>query len=143
MLLRIAFHHTQNYADAEDITQETFLALMKNPCAIEEQSLKAWLIRVTINKCRDLRRTAARQKNVALAAAVGKCNFDAEDLGVIECINKLKPIERDIVYLHYFEGFSAKVTGELLGKSEGMVFTRLKRIRIKLKNILEDENEQV
>ena len=143
-ILRIAFHYTQNKADAEDITQEVFLALMKEPLIQDEKHLKAWLIRVAINKSRDLLKSAARRKTVALEAAACKYNLSEDDIGVIECINKLPRIERDIVFLHYFEGFSARETGDIVGKKEDAVYTRLKRIRLKLKDILEDDyNEQI
>ncbi|MCL2675606.1 MAG: RNA polymerase sigma factor [Firmicutes bacterium] len=137
-VLRIAFHHTQNNADAEEITQEVFLALINAPAPPSEQYLKAWLIRVAINKCRDLLRTAAKRRNVSFEAAANKYSLNQNDEYVMECVNRLKPIERDIVYLFYFEGYSAKEAAGLLGKKEDAIFRRLSRIRIKLKDLLEE-----
>jgi len=141
MVLRIAFHHTRNYADAEDVAQEVFLALMQGPIINDGRHLKSWLIRVAINKCRNLLKSAAKRKNASLEAAASKYYLSGEETGIIECIHKLSRIERDIVYLHYYEGFTAREVGEILGKKEDAVFTRLKRIRNKLKGLLEDGYE--
>lgn len=143
-ILRIAFHHTQNNADAEDITQDVFLTLMrKAPGLNDENHLKAWLIRVAINKCKDLLKSAAKKRNTSLESAALKYSLNKEDTGVMECINKLSSLERDVVYLHYYEGLTAKEIGDIVGKKENAVFTRLKRIRVKLREMLEDDYEKI
>lgn len=54
MVIQIAYQNSFNKTDAEDITQEVFIKLMKNLHKIEsEEYLKAWLIRVTINLSKD------------------------------------------------------------------------------------------
>ena len=133
----------KNSLDAEDVTQEVFVALLKTPTITDENHLKSWLIRVAINKSRNLRRFFARRKSVPLEAAASKHYFAEEDSGVLDIVNKRPAIERDIVFLHYFEGYTAKEIGEILNKNENAIFARLKRIKVKLKDILEDENEKV
>ena len=138
-IFRITFSHTQNTADTEDITQETFLALMnKRPVIENETHLKAWLIHVAVNKCRDLFKSAARRKTAALETAAAKYKLNDDDIDVIKAVNKLSPLERSIVFLHYFEGYTVKEIGDIIGKKENAVFKRLERTRIKLKDILRD-----
>jgi len=144
MVLRVAFSHVKNSLDAEDVAQEVFLALLKAPTITDEKHLKSWLIRVAINKSRNITRSFARRKTVALEAAeYKKYNLDEGDIDLIESVNKLPAIERDIVYLHYFEGYTAKEIGEILNKKESAVFARLRRIKSKLKDILEDGHEKL
>lgn len=52
MVVRIAYQNLKNQADDEDVTQEVFIKLLKQPDFNDEEHLKAWLIRVTINQCR-------------------------------------------------------------------------------------------
>ena len=111
---------------------------MKRPFIEDETHLKAWLIRVAVNKCRNLFMSAARRKTAALETAAVKYKLNDDDIGVIECVNKLPPIERNILLLYYLEGFTAKEIGGILGRKENAVFKKIERIRIKLKNMLED-----
>jgi len=103
----------------------------------DERHLKAWLIRVAINKCKDLHKSARKKRTVALEIAVStKYYLDYNDTEVLDQIQQLPPEERNIVYLFYFEGYSAKEIGVIIGKKEDAIFTRLKRIREKLRNLL-------
>ena len=61
------------------------------------------------------------------------------DRAVLEAVGRLKPGDRAVLYLFYYEGYSARETGELLGISQSAVTTRLQRARQKLKTILEQE----
>jgi len=137
-ILRIAFNYTQNKADAEDIVQEVFLTLLKQQSFRSFEHLKAWLIRVAINKSRELYRSAKRKETVALDAAYPvQYNFDSEDAGIMSQIRKLPEKDRNIVYLFYFEGYPAKEIAGITNMKEAAIFTRLKRIRAKLKDLIE------
>ena len=55
-VLRLALSHTRSVSDAEDVFQDVFLRLLKNDTVFnDDEHLKAWLLRVTINRCLDLR----------------------------------------------------------------------------------------
>lgn len=60
MVFRIALHNVGNYSDAEDIMQEVFLKCYMNKIITEygTDRIKAWLIRVTLNQCKDLHKSA-------------------------------------------------------------------------------------
>jgi len=139
LIFRISFYHAKNKEDAEDITQEVFFSLLKKPKIINEEHLKAWLIRVAINKCKNLKKSASLRKNIPLdETTVHKYNFDESNIEVMECIQRLKPLDRDIIFLHYYEGFSAKEIGNIIEKKETSIFKRLERARDKLKGFLEE-----
>ena len=59
---RIALHNTSNFSDAEDVTQEVFIRLLEtNKAFRDSEHIKAWLIRVTINLCRDKMKKTSRE----------------------------------------------------------------------------------
>ena len=139
VLLRIAFFHTRNKADAEDIVQDAFLSMLKKPSFESEEHLKKWLIKVAINKAKDLLKSAARRKSVPLdEAAIAYYGFDGTNTAIMEAVAGLKPIDKNIIFLYYFEGYSAKETADIIGKRENTVHARLSRAREKLKIILQE-----
>ena len=66
MVYRLAFSFTKSRTDAEDICQAVFLRLMENSGSIHPGKEKSWLASVTVNLCRDLFRSAWRQKTEPL-----------------------------------------------------------------------------
>ena len=138
LIFRISFCHVKNKFDAEDVVQETFLSLLKAQPKIEsEEHLKAWLIRVAINKCKNLHKATSRRKNVAFDEGLAASyNFDSNDIEMLDCLDRLKPLEKDILFLHYYEKYSAKEIGEIVGKKESAIFKKLQRTREKLKEFL-------
>ena len=65
-VFRAAMHNCSCAADAEDVVQDVFEKLLRYEGRFEsEEHLKAWLLRVAINRCRDITR-AARQKDTEL-----------------------------------------------------------------------------
>ena len=136
MIIRIAFNFVKNRADAEDIMQEAFMALIKKaPIFNEEEHLKAWLIRVAVNKSKNRLKAAKQRRECALSAADGPYTDAYSE--VFDEIMKLPEADRATVYLFYIEGYSAKEIAKLLGKTKNSVFMRLTRAREKLKQFLE------
>lgn len=137
MIMRIAFQRTRNRSDAEDVVQEVLLTLFKEQIFSDEEHLKAWLIRVTVNKCKNL---AKQRKRVAVPDGDSEYfGFSEENIDLMNKLDKLSEVDRDIIYLFYFEGYSAKETADIVKLKEDAVFTRLKRARQKLKNLLEEK----
>lgn len=128
---RVALHNAPTRADAEDATQEVFeklLSCRKEFC--DDEHLKAWLIRVTINQCRSLRRSFGRERAplpVDLAAPV------EEDCSVLEAVRSLPEKYRNAIYLHYYEGYTAGEIGGILGAGRSTVLSWLSRGRALLK----------
>jgi len=99
MIMWIAYQNSFNKSDSEDIVQEVFVKLMKNINNVEEEYIKAWIIRVTINNCKDYNKSAWYRKVIPIEENEADFYFDNEELGILEELSKLKPIYRNIVYL--------------------------------------------
>lgn len=135
---RLALSLTGSVQDAEDVTQTVFLKLLETKPALEEGRERAWLFQVAANECRSLWRRLSRRRTEPLEEALTVAAPEA-DRAVLEAVGRLKPGDRAVLYLFYYEGYSARETGELLGISQSAVTTRLQRARQKLKTILEQE----
>ena len=142
MIYRIALHNLKNGADAEDVMQDVCIELLtKCPDQIDPEHLKAWLIRVTINKCNSLHRLAWRKRHEPLE---DYAHLTApEHREVMEEIWQLPKDYRNIIYLYYYESYTIAEISGILGKNPNTVSSYLQRARKKLKDILtegEDNN---
>lgn len=146
MVLKVAYQNTRDLCESEDIVQEVFLALFSRPLPKEEEHLKAWLIRVTLNKSRSFLRSARRKvqpldESLAPAERLAAPPDFAQD-EVLSKLLTLPEAEKNALYLHYYEGYSAKEIGKFLKRSENAVYILLSRGRAKLKELFkEDEDE--
>ena len=142
-ILRAAYACCGNYSEAEDITQEVFLALHSKPQTFEnDEHLKAWLIRVTVNKCKNYRKNFRVSRTGSIDDINEnelKCNFTPKDNGIRENIKKLPPKYSAVIFLYYYEGYSIREIAEMLEKKENTVSSLLQRGRKKLKIELEKE----
>lgn len=125
----------QNWADAEDCFQNTFIKLyQKSPDFKDENHLKAWLFRVAINECKNLLRDSRR--HLSLDAALQLPAPSAEDDADLSwALMKLDPDYREVIYLHYVEQMKVREIADVLGKNPNTVKTLLHRGREKLKAI--------
>lgn len=141
-LLRTALHHTQNQSDAEDVVQMVFLKLIRLEQEFaDKEHEKAWLIRVTINQCRDLKRSAWHKKTTALEETLPMEEFTRDET-ILDAVRALPDNYRDIVYLYYFEGYATAEIAQMLEMKQNTVESRLHRARAKLKAELEGEWEE-
>ncbi|MBR1702484.1 MAG: RNA polymerase sigma factor [Lachnospiraceae bacterium] len=142
LVYRIAYQNLMNVADSEDVVQEVFIKLLRHgESFVDKEHLKAWLLRVTINQCRDFRKMAFRKKESSYESLeqFDQSSQEAEENFVLSELQKLPEIDRNIVYLHYYEGYSLCEIAGVLGKSPNAVNVRLVRARKKLKTILSEE----
>ena len=125
----------QNYADAEDCFQNTFVKLFTNsPQFTGENHLKAWLIRVAINECV----TCVRKNKlfIPLKNVNREETYFTDDTNdVLWALLKTPQKYREVLYLHYCEQCTVKDIAEILKINENTVKTRLRRGREKLKSI--------
>ena len=133
--------HLKNSADTEDIFQNVFLKYALSSAVFETpQHEKAWFIRVTMNACKDLLKSFFRSRTVPLDQVVEQAAEPGDERSeVLEAVLKLPEKYRRVVYLHYFEGYTAPQIGKLLNKNANTVYTLLTRARQLLKNDLGGE----
>lgn len=139
---RLAFAYCKNKADAEDIMQEVFIKCFSIDIDIGNESMvKSWLFKVTVNKCRDMFRSLRyRYSLTALPLEEADITYETtEESKVFHAVMSLPAKYRTVIHLYYYEGYSVKETGEIIGISESAVQTQLYRARKKLKNILGKE----
>ena len=142
---RICMIHLKNYEDSEDIFQTVFLkyVLRSEPFDSQEHE-KAWIIRVTVNACRDLLKSFFRSRTVSLDQLIERPQDMPEDHSdILEAVLELPARFRDVVYLHYYEGYTAPEIGRILKKNPNTVYTLLARARqllkTKLEGVIDDE----
>lgn len=138
MVRRLCLVHLKNPVDTEDIFQNVFLKYVLSPVVFESpEHEKAWLIRVTLNACKDLVKSFFRSRTVPLEELLDQpAPLSEEHREVLEAVLALPPKYRDAVYLHYYEGYTAAEIGKLLGKNTNTVYTLLTRARERLRETL-------
>ena len=138
MVRRLCLVHLKNPADTEDIFQNVFLKYVLSPVVFESpEHEKAWLIRVTINACKDLVKSFFRSRTVPLEELLDQpAPLSEEHKELLVAVLALPPKYRDAVYLHYYEGYTAAEIGKLLGKNTNTVYTLLTRAREQLRKTL-------
>lgn len=141
---RICIVHLKNHADTEDIFQTVFLKYALSSTIFENtEHEKAWFIRVTINACRDLLRSFFRSRTVPLDVLADQEALSfADNREVLEAVLSLPAKYRDVVYLHYYEGYTAPQIGEILGKKTNTVYTLLTRAREQLRRLLGGDEDE-
>jgi RNA polymerase sigma-70 factor (ECF subfamily) len=139
MVLNIAFTYTKNTYDAEDIAQEVFLALYRNIWKISSKEyMKAWLIRVTINKSKNYMKTAWIRKRSDMPDIQDNTS-PSETSDLLNAVLSLDEKYKIPIYLMYYEGYSIKEISQILKTNPATIGTRLKRGRDILKNKLGDD----
>ena len=142
---RICMIHLKNYADTEDIFQTVFLKYTLSSVLFEsEEHEKAWLIRVTINTCKDFLKSFFHNHTTSLEELIKQpAELPQEHRDLLEAVLSLPVKYREIIYLHYYEGYTAPQISRILGKNVNTIYTLLTRSRQKLREKLEgDEYER-
>ncbi len=140
MIMRIGLMYLKQTYDAEDICQEVFIKLMSAELTFEDREHeKAWIIRTTINTCKDRKKLAFYRywSGEPKEELVSGDDFTGNDL--LEEIKKLAKWQRVAIYLYYYEEYSTAEIAMLTGRTKSSVQKDLSRGRKFLKNILESE----
>ncbi|MBR1476997.1 MAG: RNA polymerase sigma factor [Lachnospiraceae bacterium] len=142
MIYRIAYQNMLNIADAEDVVQEVLFKLLKHRGAFaDREHIKAWLIRVTVNQCKDIHKILFRRKEVSIEdiEEFDAASDESDDYVFLE-LSKLPKEDRNVIYLYYYEGYSIREIAEILKKNQNTVNARLTRARRKLEKILLEDD---
>lgn len=143
MVRRICLVHLKNAADTEDIFQNVFLKYLQHdePFADAEHE-KAWMIRVTINACKDHLRFLMRHRTTPLEAIAQCVVTEPRHRDVLQAVLSLPEKYRDVIVLHYYDGYTAQEIGQMLHKKENTVYSLLSRGRDLLKPMLGGEDDE-
>jgi RNA polymerase sigma-70 factor, ECF subfamily len=137
-LIRVSFSYMKNMSDAEDLTQEAFVKLIeKKPVFQSQDHEKAWLIRVTINLCKNRLKTVWFRKTLPLEE--GSYNFTPKESEVMEAVLELPAKYRSIILLFYFEEYKITEIAEIVGQKEATISSQLHRARKLLKLKLKED----
>ena len=148
---KIAYCYMKDWQLAEDVSQEVFYKAMKNYANFNHRSSeKTWLIRITINTCKDLLKNGwlkRVQTSVVDDGLMGQVEppFDIirweRDCAIDDCLQKLSDHDREVILLFYYDELTYEEISAVLGIPMGTVRSRLSRARLKLKKILNEEDE--
>lgn len=137
---RLAFSQLQNKADAEDVFQEVFLRYVeKAPQFQDEEHERAWLLRVTLNCCKDVFRSPFRKHRAQLEEAENLPVWDPEEEQLLERLQKLSKKDRAVLHLFYWEDLTTEQVAKAVGCSPAAARQRLSRARETLRRELDKE----
>ncbi len=136
MVRRICFLYLKDYSDVEDVFQEVFLKFFLNADTFESpEHEKAWLCRVTFNKCKDLCRSFWRKKVVSIEEM--DIPYESpEQEEIVEAVLRLPSEFKDLIFLHYYEGRPVPEIAEILRENVNTVYSRLRRAKSLLRHRL-------
>ena len=147
-VLKTAYSFVRDREAAKDLFQETFIKANYNLDKFRgDSSIKTWLIRITVNVCKDYLKSAYQKKVVPMTQVEEDSLRVEDDHEQIEnadrdeqirrTVNSLPENYREVVLCVYFREMSVADTSAALGVPEGTVKSRLARARDVLKSKLE------
>ena len=135
MVFRLAYSYTRSRSDAQDLCQEVFLRYYcRRPIFASEEHRRAWLLRVTVNRCKShlsswwVRRTVPLDDRIPMP--------EPEALQLDEALRQLGEKDRLVIHLFYYEECSTREIAKMMHCTEGAIRTRLTRARQRLGEIL-------
>ena len=145
-VLRMAYFYLADKQKAEDVCQDVFVKLYTHGESIAPGREKAWLLRVTVNCCRDLWRSAWLKRVVLGAPTLEMIPAQNETIEqreekaeLMRTIQKLPTVFREVILLHYYQDLGIAEIAQLLNLPEGTISSRLSRARKKLESLLKEE----
>lgn len=140
-LFAVAFNICQNTQDAEDVIQDTFVQYYTTKKEFDsEEHIRAWLIRVAVNKAKNVTRTFWRRNKVSIEDSMETLTFETpESENLFETVMQLPEKYRIVIHLYYYEDYAVSEIADILKLSESNVKTRLSRGRGMLRKALKED----
>ena len=133
MVKRICTLYLKNPADVEDAVQEVFLRFFLNAASLSDEAhQKAWLCRTAFNRCKDIVKSFWRKNVVSIEEMEIPCET-REESEIMQAVISLPLYDRQLIYLHYYEGYSVPEISTLLEKNLNTVYSQLRRAKNRLK----------
>lgn len=144
LILRVSYQYLKQTCDAEDICQSVFLKYITHDMRFDSvEHEKAWIIRTTINACKDHVKSSFFRRTVALDDAERIAAPAVPDSWLLDMMKDLPKKYRISLYLYYYEEYSAREIGQIMDVSERAVMQYLSRGRRKLRNLIIDEERRM
>lgn len=146
LVYRTAYQYLFNIEFAEDVTQEAFVKLITcNKNFNDDEHEKAWLLRITINLCKNILKSKSYQ-NLELKNEIyiPENSFEKKSdnkIYISDCLKQLSKEQRTVIYLYYFEGLKIKEISKVIKLNENTVKSHLKRAKQNLKIGIEREQK--
>ena len=136
-----AFSVCRNQADADDAMQDTFIKYNESGQEFrDENHIKAWLLRVAINRAKDIRASFWRRNKVSWEEYMASLTFEEpEDSRLFDAVMRLPDKYRTVIHLFYYDEYSISEIAGILHSREGTIKSRLSRGRSLLKTLLKEE----
>lgn len=140
-LFAAAFSVCRSREDSEDAVQDAFIRYHTSDKEFEsEEHIKAWLIRVTVNRAKDIAFSYHRRNSVPLEEYTASIPFEStEESNLFTAVMNLDKKYRTVIHLFYYEEYKIDEIAGILGKSPGTVKSLLSRARQLLKKTLKEE----
>lgn len=141
-VLRVCYFYLSDREKAEDVCQDVFVRLMTTHPLLQPGREKSWLLKVALNRCRDLWRGAWLKRVILggptfeLIPAPDEFSRRDDQLAMMAAINQLPATFKEVILLHYYQGMNIAEIAQMLELPEGTISSRLSRGRKKLESIL-------
>ena len=147
-VLRMCYFYLADRQKAEDVVQDVFVRLMTTNPPLQPGKEKAWLLKVAMNRCRDLWRGAWLKRVVLggptfeLIPAPDEFSQIGDRQEMMSAINKLPAMFKEVILLYYYQGYGINEIAEMMELPEGTISSRLSRARKKLEEVLTKGGEE-
>lgn len=141
-VLRVCYFYLSDREKAEDVCQDVFVRLMTTHPLLQPGREKSWLLKVALNRCRDLWRGAWLKRVILggptfeLIPAPDEFSRRDDQQAMMTAINQLPATFKEVILLHYYQGMNIAEIAQMLELPEGTISSRLSRGRKKLESIL-------
>lgn len=143
-VLRVCYFYLSDREKAEDVCQDVFVRLMTTHPLLQPGREKSWLLKVALNRCRDLWR-GAWLKRVTLGSpafelvpAPDDHQRREDEEAMMSAVHALPPTFRETILLYYYQGYGIGEIAKMLDLPEGTISSRLSRGRKKLEELLKE-----
>lgn len=144
-IIRVSYFYLGDRGKAEDVCHDAFVSLFVNRPALEPGHEKTWLLKVAMNRCRDIWRSAWVRRVISgspafeMISAPDTLGKHMEKAEVLQAVHSLPADFREIFILYYYQGYGISEISGILNLPEGTISSRLSRGRKKLEAILGEE----
>lgn len=143
MVYRLALAYTGQAADADDVMQDVFMRLIETqPIFKNEEHAKAWLIRVTINRCKSLLGSFWRRNGEELSDETAATSQPEYDDSILIAMDSLSHAQRLCVHLFYYEDYTIDDIASVTSMNPSTVKSHLHRARLVLAQRLKEDDDE-